>query len=71
MIWRILVGGEIGLLRAWGILVLFIVLARPKGSLLEEAIRILPDTLRLLRRLVVDRTLPRGVRVRLWLPTPA
>lgn len=71
MIWRILVGGAIGLLLAWGILVLFIVLARPKGSLLEEAIRILPDTLRLLRRLVVDRTLPRGVRVRLWLPTPA
>jgi uncharacterized membrane protein YkvA (DUF1232 family) len=48
-------------------LVLFLVLARPKGSLLEEAIRLLPDAIRLLRRLATDKSLPRGVRVRLWL----
>ena len=29
--------------------------------------RLLPDLLRLLRRLAADGSLPRGVRVRLWL----
>jgi uncharacterized membrane protein YkvA (DUF1232 family) len=41
--------------------------ARPKGSLLAEALRLLPDVLRLLWRLADDRSLPRGVRIRLWL----
>lgn len=35
--------------------------------LLGEAARLMPDTLRLLRRLASDRSLPRGVRTRLWL----
>ena len=52
---------------SWGVLVLFLVLARPKGLLLREALRLLPDTLGLLRRLATDPTLARGVRVRLWL----
>jgi uncharacterized membrane protein YkvA (DUF1232 family) len=34
---------------------------------LREILRLLPDVLRLLRRLAGDSTLPRGVRVRLWL----
>jgi uncharacterized membrane protein YkvA (DUF1232 family) len=38
----------------------------PRGSLLVEAIRLLPDVLRLIPRLARDRTLPRGLRVRLW-----
>jgi uncharacterized membrane protein YkvA (DUF1232 family) len=33
----------------------------------SQALRLLPDLLRLLRRLAGDRSLPRGVRVRLWL----
>lgn len=33
----------------------------------RDALRLLPDLLRLVRRLAADRTLPRGVRVRLWL----
>ena len=41
--------------------------ARPKGNLLGEALRLLPDLLRLLRRLAGDSDLPRAVRVRLWL----
>jgi uncharacterized membrane protein YkvA (DUF1232 family) len=35
--------------------------------LLKEALRVLPDVLRLVRRLAADKSLPRGVRVRLWL----
>lgn len=44
-----------------------LVVVRPKGPLLKEALRLLPDLLRLLRRLAADTTLPRGVRVRLGL----
>lgn len=66
-LWRTLVGLGVALLVAWGVLVLFLVLARPKGSLLKEVLRLLPDTLRLLRRLAVDPDVPRAARVRLWL----
>ena len=62
-----LLGVMLALLATWGALVLFLVLARPKGSLLQEAIRLLPDVLRLVRRLATDSLLPKGVRVRLWL----
>ena len=33
----------------------------------RDALRLLPDLVRLVRRLAGDRGLPRGVRVRLWL----
>ncbi|WP_257570951.1 DUF1232 domain-containing protein [Streptomyces sp. NP160] len=33
----------------------------------RDALRLLPDLLRLVRRLAADRSLPRGVRVLLWL----
>ncbi|WP_199863550.1 MULTISPECIES: DUF1232 domain-containing protein [unclassified Streptomyces] len=42
-----------------------LLLIRPEGALLTGAIRLLPDLIRLLRRLAADRTLPRGVRIRL------
>jgi uncharacterized membrane protein YkvA (DUF1232 family) len=67
MFWRTIIGIAVALLVAWGVLILFLVLARPKGSLVKEAVRLLPDTLRLLRRLATDRTLPRSVRMRVWL----
>lgn len=67
MIWRILAAAAIGLLLSWSALVVVLLRVRPKGSLLREALRLLPDTLRLLRRLSGDDTLPRGVRIRLWL----
>ncbi|MEU8057249.1 YkvA family protein [Microbispora bryophytorum] len=51
----------------WAALVIALAVVRPKGPLLKEALRILPDLLRLLRRLAADRSLPRGVRVRLGL----
>jgi uncharacterized membrane protein YkvA (DUF1232 family) len=66
-IWEVLAGIAVALLACWLTLVAALLLARPKGSLLAEAVRILPDLLRLLRRLATDPTLPRGVRVRLGL----
>jgi uncharacterized membrane protein YkvA (DUF1232 family) len=65
--WGILSGVAVSLLVAWGVLILFLVLAKPKGLRVREALRLLPDTLRLLRRLAMDGSLPKGVRLRLWL----
>lgn len=67
MAWDIVIGFAIALAASWLVLIVGLLLARPKGNLLAEAVRILPDLLRLLRRLAADRTMPRGVRVRLWL----
>jgi uncharacterized membrane protein YkvA (DUF1232 family) len=55
------------LLLIWLALAVTLLIVRPRGGLLREALRLLPDVLRLLRRLAADRTLPRGVRVRLAL----
>ena len=65
--WETLVGIGIALVAAWLALVTVLVLVKPKGSLLGEAPRLLPDLLRLLRRLATDPSLPRGVRIRLGL----
>jgi uncharacterized membrane protein YkvA (DUF1232 family) len=48
-------------------LVAALLVARPKGNLLAEAMRLLPDLLRLLRRLAADANVPRAARVRLGL----
>jgi uncharacterized membrane protein YkvA (DUF1232 family) len=67
MLLRMLVAIGAALLLAWVALLVAMLVARPKGQLLKEALRLLPDLLRLLRRLAADRSLPGGVRVRLWL----
>jgi uncharacterized membrane protein YkvA (DUF1232 family) len=67
MWWEILTGVAIAVAASWLALLIGLLLVRPKGPLLKEAIRILPDLLRLLGRLTGDRSLPRGVRVRLGL----
>ena len=61
----LLTGASTALLLAWLALVVALVLARPRGALLREALRLLPDVLRLIRRLAADPDLPRGVRIRL------
>lgn len=67
MWWDILIALGAGLLAAWLALLIALLAIRPKGALLAEAVRLLPDLVRLLRRLTGDKTLPRGVRVRLIL----
>ncbi|TQN41913.1 uncharacterized protein DUF1232 [Blastococcus colisei] len=59
------VGG--GVLLLWALLILLLWRARPEDLTVREALRLLPDLVRLVRRVAVDRSLPRGVRVRLWL----
>lgn len=65
--WDLLIGITAALLLAWLALVAVLLTARPRGNLLHEALRVLPDVLRLIRRLAADETLPRGVRIRLGL----
>lgn len=60
-------GALAALLLAWLVLLGALWMVRPRGDLLREALRILPDVLRLIRRLAADATLPRGVRIRLGL----
>jgi uncharacterized membrane protein YkvA (DUF1232 family) len=56
-----------GLLLLWLLALAALALVRPRGNLLTEATRLLPDLLRLSSRLARDPALPRGVRIRLWL----
>lgn len=65
--WDAPIGVACALLVAWIVLIIVLAVARPTGGLLREALRVLPDVLRLIRRLAADKTLPRGVRVRLAL----
>ncbi|WP_426514151.1 YkvA family protein [Dactylosporangium sp. McL0621] len=62
-----LISVAVALLVVWLALVAALLVVKPGKLELREAVRLLPDLLRLLRRLAGDRTLPRGVRVRLWL----
>ena len=63
----LLVGIGIGLAITYLVLLAALLVARPKGNLLGEALRLLPDLVRLLRRLAADSEVPRGARVRLAL----
>jgi uncharacterized membrane protein YkvA (DUF1232 family) len=63
----LIIGSTAALLLSWLALVIALAIRRPKGDLLKESLRLLPDLLRLLRRLATNRDLPTGVRVRVAL----
>ena len=67
MWWQLLVGVLGGLLLLWVALLVALWVTKPDESRLRDLIRLLPDVVRLVTRLARDRTLPGGVRVRLWL----
>jgi uncharacterized membrane protein YkvA (DUF1232 family) len=62
---RIVTGLALSLALTWLLLVLALMIWRPRGIDLREAKRFGPDLVRLLRALASDPTLPRGVRRRL------
>jgi uncharacterized membrane protein YkvA (DUF1232 family) len=68
MIWDILIGVVAGIIVVWLALIAGLWLAKGRFDLgtLRGGVRLLPDLLRLLKRLAADSRLPRGVRVRLW-----
>ncbi|MQA11834.1 MAG: DUF1232 domain-containing protein [Pseudonocardiaceae bacterium] len=61
----VLLGVAVGLLLVWLALIVVLLVLGPRKGLLREALRLLPDMLRLLRRLAGDPDLSRGVRFRL------
>lgn len=70
MWWRAVLAIAVGLLVVYSALLLLLwryARRHPETVGLRDALRLLPDLLRLLRRLAADRTLPRAVRVRLLL----
>ncbi len=67
MWWQTLLGVAAGLLLLWLVLLFVLWRATPDLTRLRDALRLLPDVIRLLGRLATDPTLPRGVRIRLWL----
>ena len=75
MDWRTLATIGLGLLAVWAILIGVLFVLRPRGVPLGELLRVIPDVLRLVRRLVGDRGVPFQVRAALvvllvWLVSP-
>jgi uncharacterized membrane protein YkvA (DUF1232 family) len=70
MWWQVLIGVAASLVLLW--LVMLALLWRGQRGLtdkvgMRDAVRLIPDVVRLLRRLAADPVLPRGVRIRLLL----
>ena len=66
MLENVAIGMAIGLVAAWAAFtVLLWVVARRKRFGIAVAARVLPDSLRLLRSLATDRSLPKAIRWRL------
>ena len=63
----VLISVAAALLLSWLALIITLAVGRPRGGMLKESLRLLPDLLRLLKRLTTNRTLPTGVRVRVAL----
>jgi uncharacterized membrane protein YkvA (DUF1232 family) len=64
---RLVITIAVGFAVTYLILLGALLMSRPKGNLLTEALRLVPDVLRLAHRLASDPTVPRAARVRLWL----
>jgi uncharacterized membrane protein YkvA (DUF1232 family) len=62
-----LVGVLGGFLLLWLVLIAVLWTTRPDELRLRDLMRLLPDLVRLIRRLAADDSLPRGVRLWLWL----
>ena len=69
--WQVVVGVATALLLVWlllvGVLWRLARNGRRHGLAWRDAVRLLPDVVRLLRRLAGDTSLPSGVRIRMWL----
>lgn len=65
--WLIPLGIVGGLVLIWAVLVAVLWLTKPGEYELKEALRLLPDLVRLIKRLATDPDTPRGVRIRLAL----
>jgi len=62
----VLIAVVVALVGAWLALVIALAVARPDGATVTDALKVLPDTVRLVRRLAADPDLPPSVRRTLW-----
>ena len=72
---EIVVGAIMGLAAAWLAFLALLWVLRPRDTSLVDAVRVVPDILRLARSLIADRQVPLGVRASLvllaaWLVNP-
>lgn len=65
--WLVPISVVFGVLVIWAALLAAMWFAKPDEIEVRDALRLLPDLLRLLKRLASDPTMPRGVRLRLVL----
>jgi uncharacterized membrane protein YkvA (DUF1232 family) len=65
--WTLPLGIVGGLVLVWAVLVAVLWLTKPDEYDLKEALRLLPDLIRLIKRLAADADTPRAVRIRLAL----
>jgi uncharacterized membrane protein YkvA (DUF1232 family) len=63
---KIFIGVLISLLSIWIVLVVVLIILKPKTQTIKEALRILPDILRLIHSLSKDKKLPLSSRLRIW-----
>jgi uncharacterized membrane protein YkvA (DUF1232 family) len=63
---RILIGVGLALVATWLALLAYLWVSRPARRTASQAVRLLPDVIRLLHRVAADRSTGRGVRIRLW-----
>jgi uncharacterized membrane protein YkvA (DUF1232 family) len=66
MLWRLLLGAALVVGVVWLILVAMLASQARRVSL-REAARLVPDTIRLLKRIASDGSVPLRVRARIWL----
>jgi uncharacterized membrane protein YkvA (DUF1232 family) len=65
--WQVLLIAAATLVFVWMVFVVVLYFTRPDDSTISETARLLPDTLRLVRRLASDRTIRFTTRLPVWL----
>jgi len=73
--WRTLATIGLGIVAVWAILIGLLFAFRPRGVPFGELLRVIPDVVRLVRRLIGDHAVPLRVKVALvvlmvWLVSP-
>ena len=71
----LILGIVVGIVLLWALILVLLLLFRPKGVPLREFIRVVPDVMRLLRSIIGDRSTPLDVRAVLvlllvWIISP-
>jgi uncharacterized membrane protein YkvA (DUF1232 family) len=64
---RFAVASVVALLVLWAAFLAWLAVVRPKDLPLRDAMRVVPDAVRLVRRLATDQTMPWSTRLPVWL----